>query len=88
MRDDTEQLMRDSLKLKVHINSGEKPDFECQIYNHLPNQEEHKDHILEEPIDQQLIDRIQQMKRHHKQFVKRDIFAGQTSPPLLTNGHF
>ena len=48
MRDDTEQLMRDSLKLKVHINSGEKPDFECQIYNHLPNQEEHKDHIIEE----------------------------------------
>ena len=48
MRDDTEQLMRDSLKLKVHINSGEKPDFECKIYNHLPNQEEHKDHIIEE----------------------------------------
>ena len=47
MRDDTEQLVRDPLKLKVHSNSGEKPDFECQIYNHLPNQEEHKDHILE-----------------------------------------
>ena len=48
-KNDTEQLRRDiSSKLKIHINSGQKPGFECQIYNHLANQEEHKDHVIEE----------------------------------------
>lgn len=51
-KDDTKQLRRDiSFELKIHINSGQKPEFEHQMHNHLPNQEEHKDHILEEPTD-------------------------------------
>ena len=36
------------IKLNIHINNGQKPDFECSISNHLPNQEEHKDHFIEE----------------------------------------
>lgn len=48
-KDDTKQLRRDiSLELKIHINSGQKPEFEHQMYNHLPNEEEHKDHIDEQ----------------------------------------
>lgn len=48
-KDDTKQLRRDiSLELKIHINSGQKPEFEHQMHNHLPNQEEHKDHVIEE----------------------------------------
>ena len=38
--------------------------------------------ILQPMEKLRLIKRMQEMKRHRKQFVKRDIFVGQTPPAL------
>ena len=43
--DNTERRKRDMSKtLKTAVSSGKKPSFECRIYSHLTNKEEHKDH--------------------------------------------
>ena len=44
--------------------------------------------ILQPMEKLRLIKRMQEMKRHRKQFVKRDISVGQTPPVLPTNRHF
>lgn len=49
IRDETERLKRDMSKnLKTDITNGQKPEFVCRIYIHLPKEGEHKDHIIGE----------------------------------------